>query len=121
MSAKLVVLGGNGFIGREVCRQAIEHGHRVVGLGRSGRPAVSASWAGRVDWVAADVLRPEDWRGHLDGATAVVHSIAILREYAYPRLDDLLPILTDPANETPKPDAASAARHESRLIANSFR
>ena len=79
--AKIVVLGGNGFIGSEVCRIAVNEGHEVVGLSRSGRPEeLSEDWLDEVDWVQASVLEPETWREHLQGADAVIHCIGILRE-----------------------------------------
>lgn len=77
---KLLVTGGNGFIGREVCRLAVEAGHEVVGLGRRGRPAGSAAWMSRVTWAAADVLEPAAWRAHLAGCGAVVHCVGIVFE-----------------------------------------
>lgn len=77
---KILVTGGNGFIGREVCRRAAEAGHEVVSVARSGRPEVRAGWAERVAWVAADALEPAAWREHLAGCGAVVHCIGIVRE-----------------------------------------
>jgi len=78
--AKLLVTGGNGFIGTEVCRVAAMEGHEVVGVGRRGRPGVREAWADRVHWVAADVFRPAAWMRHLRGCDAVVHCIGVVRE-----------------------------------------
>jgi uncharacterized protein YbjT (DUF2867 family) len=80
MADKLVVLGGTGFIGSAMCRIAASEGHEVVSVSRSGRPRYEADWMDRVRWVQGNVLQPETWRDHLAGATAVVHSVAILRE-----------------------------------------
>lgn len=80
MSAKILVLGGSGLIGGELCRQAAERGHVVVGLSRGGAPDSEAPWTERVHWVAADALQPEQWREHLRGCTAVAHCIGIVRE-----------------------------------------
>lgn len=77
---KLLVTGGNGFIGSQVCRAAVEAGHDVVGLGRSGRPKGAAAWMDRVTWAAADVLEPDAWRHHLVGCDAVVHCVGIVVE-----------------------------------------
>ena len=38
---KLVVPGGNGFIGSEICRIAVQNGHEVAAFGRTGRPALT--------------------------------------------------------------------------------
>lgn len=83
MGQKLLVTGGSGFIGSQICRVAVEEGHEVVSVSRSGRPQDArgeASWMDRVTWVAANVLSPGDWRAHLEGCTAVIHCVGILRE-----------------------------------------
>jgi len=79
---ELVVFGGNGFIGRRVCRRAVEDGHEVRSIARSGPPAPDqrGPWADRVTWHAADVFAPDEYRDVLDGADAVVHSIGIIEE-----------------------------------------
>ncbi len=80
---KLVVPGGNGFIGSEICRIAVQNGHEVAAFGRTGRPALTPArhpWTGEVEWRAADVFEPDTWRDLLAGADAVVHSIATIQE-----------------------------------------
>jgi uncharacterized protein YbjT (DUF2867 family) len=81
--ARLVVAGGNGFIGAEVCRVAVQNGHDVAAFGRTGRPALTPArhpWTQDVEWRAADVFAPGTWRDLLEGADALVHSIAAIRE-----------------------------------------
>jgi len=81
--AKLVVPGGNGFIGSEICRVAVQNGHEVAAFGRTGRPALTPArhpWTQEVTWRAADVFEPDTWRDLLDDADAVVHSIATIQE-----------------------------------------
>lgn len=80
---KLLVPGGNGFIGTEICRVAVQNGHEVAAFGRTGRPALTPArhpWTGEVEWRAADVFEPDTWRDLMDDADAVVHSIATIRE-----------------------------------------
>lgn len=80
---KLVVPGGNGFIGTEICRIAVKNDHEVAAFGRRGRPALSPArhpWVQDVEWRAADVFEPATWRDLLDGADAVIHCIATIRE-----------------------------------------
>jgi NADH dehydrogenase len=79
---QLVVIGGNGFIGREVCRQAVAAGHEVTSVARSGPPdpPQRGPWANSVDWRAADVFAPQDWRDVLRDADSVIHSIGIIEE-----------------------------------------
>src|ERR1700741_1641677 len=77
---KLLVLGGSGFIGREVCRRAVDDGHEVVGLARSGVPRGEEGWIRAVRWVVADALDPGAWADQLAGCDAVVHCIGIIAE-----------------------------------------
>ncbi|WP_276250075.1 NAD-dependent epimerase/dehydratase family protein [Haloarcula rara] len=79
---ELVVFGGNGFIGRRVCRRAVEDGHEVRSIARSGPPAseLRGPWADAVTWHAANVFAPNEYRDALEGADAVVHSIGIAEE-----------------------------------------
>ncbi|KAH0902630.1 hypothetical protein HID58_042133 [Brassica napus] len=46
----LLVLGGNGFVGSHVCKEALDCGLSVSSLTRSGRSSVQESWASRVTW-----------------------------------------------------------------------
>ena len=81
--AKLVVPGGNGFIGSEICRVAVQNGHEVAAFGRTGRPALTPAehpWTQEVHWRAADIFEPDTWRDLLEDADAVIHSIATIQE-----------------------------------------
>ncbi len=75
-----LVIGGSGFIGREVCRLAVRDGHDVRSVSRRGRPDVDAPWTERVSWTSADLFRPDVWRGRLDGVDVVVHSVGTIAE-----------------------------------------
>lgn len=88
--SRVLVTGGNGFVGREVCRVAAERGHEVVSVVRSARPEFDfdangvdegdPAWANDVRWIAASVFEPRRWRTHLEGCDGVVHSIGIVDE-----------------------------------------
>ncbi|CAN7078799.1 unnamed protein product, partial [Brassica oleracea var. botrytis] len=58
----LLVLGGNGFVGSHVCKEALDCGLSVSSLTRSGRSSVQESWASRVTW-------------HQDGVTCTLQTI----------------------------------------------
>jgi len=71
----LLVVGGSGFIGREICRLAVRDGHDVRSVSRGGRPAADSPWVDAVSWTSADLFRPNAWRDRLDGVDAVVHAV----------------------------------------------
>lgn len=86
MASKLLVFGGNGFLGRRICQEAVNHGLEVVSISRSGKPPVLKSsprdknWINEVRWESADILKPSTYFKHLQGASGVVHSMGILLE-----------------------------------------
>ncbi|KAJ5427793.1 hypothetical protein N7491_008235 [Penicillium cf. griseofulvum] len=74
---RLVVAGGSGFLGLW-CTRSGEPRWETVTDSRE-RP----SWAGSVEWAKADILKPESYKPHLNGASAVVHTMGILLEADY--------------------------------------
>lgn len=47
---KILVFGGNGFIGSRVCEEALSTGLQVVSINRSGRPKQDEPWMNEVQW-----------------------------------------------------------------------
>ncbi|KAJ9151922.1 NAD(P)-binding protein [Pleurostoma richardsiae] len=88
---KLVVCGGNGFLGSRICKHAVSRGWDVTSISRSGEPkwqTVTSSssppaWAHKVTWERADVFQPATYAPLLKGANYVVHSLGILLEADY--------------------------------------
>ena len=81
-TGKVVVVGGDGFIGSRVCRELTRlSGVSVLAVSRiHDQPpswAASEPWAGNVKWVAADALK-DDYGPLLEGATAVVSCLGTL-------------------------------------------
>ncbi|WCJ30459.1 NAD(P)-binding Rossmann-fold superfamily protein [Euphorbia peplus] len=74
-SEKLLVLGGNGFVGSHICREALNRGLSVASLSRSGRSSLHDSWANAVTWHQGDLLSPNSWKEALDGVSAVISCI----------------------------------------------
>ncbi|KAF2807342.1 NAD(P)-binding protein [Mytilinidion resinicola] len=88
---RLVVCGGNGFLGSRICKAATARGWQVTSISRSGEPTWSSvtsspnppPWAQAVSWQKGDILNPSSYTSHLEGADAVVHSMGILLEADY--------------------------------------
>ncbi|XP_027360766.1 uncharacterized protein At1g32220, chloroplastic [Abrus precatorius] len=73
-SERIVVLGGNGFVGSAICKAAVSKGIEVISLSRSGRPNFADSWVDQVTWISGDVFYV-NWDEVLVGATAVVSTL----------------------------------------------
>jgi uncharacterized protein YbjT (DUF2867 family) len=78
----IVVTGASGYVGSHIVRRLVELGRPVRALVRSRQ------WAqkeGRlkgldVDWAEGDVTRPETLNPAMQGATAIIHTVAIAIE-----------------------------------------
>ncbi|KAL8906808.1 MAG: hypothetical protein Q9207_001796 [Kuettlingeria erythrocarpa] len=88
---RVVVCGGNGFLGSRICKVAVGRGWDVTSISRSGEPTWSSvtsspaapSWSTSVSWQKADILKPATYKSLLKDADAVVHSMGILLEADY--------------------------------------
>ncbi|KAI1819115.1 NAD(P)-binding protein [Xylaria intraflava] len=88
---RLVVCGGNGFLGSRICKNAVQRGWDVTSISRSGAPTWDAvtssstppSWSHKVTWERGDILRPATYASLLKSADFVVHSMGILLEADY--------------------------------------
>ncbi|KAF5735650.1 hypothetical protein HS088_TW15G01161 [Tripterygium wilfordii] len=72
---KLLVLGGNGFVGSHICKEALNHGLTVTSLSRSGRSALSDSWADNIVWHQGDLLSPDSIKHALRGVNSVISCV----------------------------------------------
>ncbi|KAL1944466.1 hypothetical protein VTO73DRAFT_2896 [Trametes versicolor] len=82
---RILVIGGNGFVGSAVCRTALARGMQVASVSGSGRPwqtpkGHTPGWVHKVEWHQGDALKPETYAHLLPGTTAVVHTIGTLFE-----------------------------------------
>jgi nucleoside-diphosphate-sugar epimerase len=99
--SRILVIGGNGFIGREICRFGVVNGHEIRSVSRSGRPSNAEaettrrspadnqqnrfpddgdSWVDHVEWITADLFDPARWRHRLAGCDAVIHTVGVTQE-----------------------------------------
>ncbi|XP_065854727.1 uncharacterized protein At1g32220, chloroplastic-like [Euphorbia lathyris] len=72
---KLLVLGGNGFVGSHICKEALDHGLSVSSLSRSGRSSLHDSWAESIVWHQGDLLSPDSLKHALHGVTSVISCV----------------------------------------------
>ncbi|GKV16881.1 hypothetical protein SLEP1_g27451 [Rubroshorea leprosula] len=72
---KLLVLGGNGFVGSHICREAVQQGLAVSSLSRSGRSSLQDSWANDVVWHQGDLLSPDSLKPALSEVTSVISCV----------------------------------------------
>ncbi|GLU01195.1 hypothetical protein SLE2022_185160 [Rubroshorea leprosula] len=72
---KLLVLGGNGFVGSHICREALDRGLTVASLSRSGRSSLHDSWVNNVIWHKGDLLASDSWNEALNGVTSVISCV----------------------------------------------
>ncbi|MEM7068034.1 MAG: SDR family oxidoreductase [Pseudomonadota bacterium] len=77
---KLLILGGNGFIGFEVARAAIERGHDVTCIGRNIQTA--SLRLPKANWKSVDIAtlhNAEKWAPLLSGVDAVINCAGALQ------------------------------------------
>nr|XP_043639237.1 uncharacterized protein At1g32220, chloroplastic-like [Erigeron canadensis] len=72
---KLLVLGGSGFVGSHICKEALSRGLSVASLSRSGRSSIQEAWANKVDWHQGDLLSGGSWKEALNGVTSIVSCV----------------------------------------------
>ncbi|CAN6182011.1 unnamed protein product [Urochloa humidicola] len=73
---KLLVLGGSGFVGSHVCKEALDRGFVVSSLNRSGKPSISESWADKVIWnQGCNLLEPASLKDAMDDVSAVISCV----------------------------------------------
>lgn len=74
---KVLVTGGNGFIGRRLCASLVDEGHAVVSMSRSGSPPAGVDG---VEGIAGSVVDRAALGAALKGVELVYHLAAITDE-----------------------------------------
>ncbi|KAL0393896.1 UNVERIFIED_CONTAM: putative protein, chloroplastic [Sesamum latifolium] len=72
---KLLVLGGNGFVGSHICKEALNRGLTVASLSRSGRSSIQESWANSVIWHQGNLFSTDSWKDMLKGVTSIISCV----------------------------------------------
>ncbi|KAJ3725893.1 hypothetical protein C8R42DRAFT_574688 [Lentinula raphanica] len=82
---KILVVGGNGFIGSAICRAALAKGMQVTSVSSSGRPYTtpkghSPAWTSKVTWLKGSAQNPSTFSNVLAEVHGVVHTLGTLIE-----------------------------------------
>ena len=77
---RIVVFGGNGYVGQQVVKAALLAGVDVTSINRSGAPinfkvASNSDSDAAVTWVRGDLFNADTWRHELSGATGIVSCV----------------------------------------------
>ncbi|MBI2528275.1 MAG: complex I NDUFA9 subunit family protein [Candidatus Rokubacteria bacterium] len=77
---RIFVTGGTGFVGKSVIRALLAHGFLVRCLVRPGSEADLRGFEA-IDRVPGDVLEPDALMGSVEGCSAIIHLVGIIREH----------------------------------------
>ncbi|KAG0049430.1 hypothetical protein BGZ83_005780 [Gryganskiella cystojenkinii] len=93
LAKKLLVVGGTGGVGFQVCKQAVARGWDVTSLSRRGKPQLTEmnqsdfvapqGWVQKVTWAQGDSLDPSTYKDAIKGTNSVVHTVGMLLEDDY--------------------------------------
>jgi len=81
---KLLVFGGNGYVGSHVCQAALRMGVPVASVNRSGKPAnLDSAWTDQVEWVSGSAAEPDTYRHLFDNCLGVVSCVGAFGSNAH--------------------------------------
>lgn len=73
---RLLVVGGNGFVGSNILQRAVQKGIEVRSLNPSGKPQwQDVPWIDAVDWHAGDVFNEQQLAKAVEGVTGVISTV----------------------------------------------
>lgn len=67
MPNTLLIFGGSGFIGRNICQKALIQGYHVYSISTHGKPSLNEDWVhhANMTWIASDVVDHDTWQKQL--------------------------------------------------------
>ncbi len=77
---RVAIIGGTGFVGGHLTDALLDAGHEVSLLVRAGSES-KVSQSGRVSMTTGDISSPDALRAVMQGCSAVVYNVGILREF----------------------------------------
>ncbi len=116
--SRLLVVGGSGFLGREVCRSAVRRGWSVTSISRRGaNPDPSCAKLARVQWVSGDASDEALLAKHAADSDAFVHAAGFLFD-ADSGLAQLNPLVSGAGAKSEQPGSTYevAARSAVQLL-----
>eukprot|EP01066_Platyproteum_vivax_P006960 Platyproteum_vivax@DN2600_c0_g1_i1.p2 len=87
MKKRILVLGGTGFVGRKVCRHAVQLGHKVTCLSRRGgcpKDIAGFGWASSVEWLKGSALDVSTYQEVSERSDGIIHCIGTLIDSSCP-------------------------------------
>ena len=76
LAKKVLVIGGNGYVGSHICQAAVSAGWDVSSLNRSGKPERNVQpWMNQIQWHTGSVFERESCLSAMKNATAVVSTV----------------------------------------------
>lgn len=76
---KVVVFGGTGYVGSQVCERLARRGFDVTGVSRRGvNPRPGNPDLDKVNWVSGDATQPSEVQALVGQSDAVVHAVGLL-------------------------------------------
>jgi uncharacterized protein YbjT (DUF2867 family) len=111
---QLAITGASGFLGQHLVRHFTTQGHGVRGLTRSREGAARIRAAGG-DPAIGDVLRPDTLRPLVAGTDAVIHLVAIIRDYEGATFDQVIRQGTEHVTAAARDAGAQRFLHQSAL------
>lgn len=105
---RLLVVGGNGFVGKAVCRAAVSLGWDVTSASRSGPPKALNGPLTKVDWQRCSALDVEGLKRLADDKDYVVNCVGTLFESGPNRTYELM-------NYQPMPNILQAISRSSAI------
>lgn len=87
---KILILGGNGFIGSAITQTALTHGHKITCIGRN--ISTARQRMANCNWLQADIsklTKAEDWMPYLGGIEVIVNAAGALQSSPRDKLQEL--------------------------------
>eukprot|EP01038_Epipyxis_sp_PR26KG_P015934 gene15934-21622_t len=74
--SRIVVFGGNGYVGQRIVSYAAKQGLKVTSINRSGAPSeFDSTFSNSIEWFKGDIFQPSDWKHKLEDCDGVISCV----------------------------------------------